>query len=305
MTADVVVLGSLHLDVVVNAPRLPRLGETLPGTGMALICGGKGGNQAVAAARHGARVAMIGCVGRDAFGARLRTNLHDAGIDVRHVREADAGSGTSVAIVDPGGDYGAVIVSAANLDLGAADVAAADALIGGARVLLLQNEVPEAANRLAARRAAASGVLVVLNAAPARMVPDELAGAVDLLVVNAVEAEMLGGGAVATLGDAARVARALADRAKAAIVTAGGAGVAVQAGREGFTMAAHPVSVAGTHGAGDAFAGALAARLARGDALAQAARYANAAAALAVATPAAERMRLSPNDVLRLLGMAP
>lgn len=303
MRPDVVVLGSLHLDVVVEAPRLPRPGETLPGTGMTLACGGKGGNQAVAAAQHGARVAMIGRVGRDDFGRRLRGNLQDVGLDVSQVRETDAGSGTSVAITDPAGEYGAVIVSGANLHLGGADVAAAGSLIDGARVLLLQNEVPDAANVPAARRAAAAGALVVLNAAPARALPDDLVASLGILVVNAVEAEMLGAGKVATLGDAARAARALADRAKAAIVTAGGAGVAVQAGRNGFALPAHRVSVAGTHGAGDAFVGALAARLARGEDLAAAARYANAAAALVVATPATERARLPTEDVLRLMSM--
>ena len=299
--ADIVVLGSLHLDVMVAAPRLPRPGETLAGTRMSLACGGKGGNQAVAAARHGARVAMIGCVGRDAFGNRLRANLQDAGVDGRHVRSVAAGSGTSVAVVDPAGEYGAVIVSGANFDLGEPDVVLAGALIAGARMLLLQNEVPEAANLHAARRAAAAGAIVVLNAAPARALPTDFASVLGLLVVNAVEAEMLGAGAVASLNDAARAARRLVERVPVAIVTAGGAGVAVQARADAFTLAAHQVAVAGTHGAGDTFAGALAARLAQGEALHDAVRYANAAAALLVAAEPDKRDRLGAADVARLL----
>lgn len=302
MAPDVVVFGSLHLDVLVAAPRLPRPGETLAGTAMMLECGGKGGNQAVTAARHGARVAMIGRVGRDAFGARLRANLQTAGVDVRHVRQAgEAGSGTSVAITDPAGEYGAVIVSGANLALGEADVAAAGDMIDAARVLVVQNEVSGAANHAAARRAATAGATVVLNAAPARDLPETLAACLGVLVVNAVEAEMLGAGPVGSLPDAARAAGVLARRARAAIVTAGGAGVAVQAGTEAFTLPAHPIAVVSAHGAGDAFVGALAAHLAVGATLAAAARYANAAAALTVATPAAARPRLGPDAVARLL----
>lgn len=302
--AEIVVLGSLHLDVMVAAPRLPRPGETLPGSSMALTCGGKGGNQAVAASRHGARVAMIGCVGQDAFGERLLANLMQEGVAARHVRRiAAAGSGSSVALVDPAGEYGAVIVSGANLALGAQDVAEAEALFTGARVLLLQNEVPEAANLAAARRGRAAGATVVLNAAPARELPAELASAVDVLVVNAIEAEMLGAGTVATLADAARAARTLAARVTVAIVTAGGAGVAVHGAPAAFMLPAHEVNVVSSHGAGDAFLGALAARLARGEGLAEAVRYANAAAALLVSTPAEQRARLRPDDVLRLVGM--
>jgi ribokinase len=304
MAVEVIVVGSLHFDVIVTAPRLPWPGETLAGTDMALACGGKGGNQAVAAAQHGVRVAMVGCVGRDDFGRRLRRHLQDAGVETQLLRIVEAASGASVAIADPGGEYRAIIVSGANRHLGEADIAAAGPVIEGARVLLLQNEVPEMANLSAARRAAASGVKVMLNAAPARPLPEDLLAAIDVLVVNAIEAEMLGAGAVATLAQAARAARALAGRVKAAVVTAGGAGVAVQTGEEGFTLSPHPVAVAGTHGAGDTFAGALAARLARGDSLAAAARYANAAAALAVATPAPDRARLRPEDVARLIGTA-
>lgn len=284
---DIVVLGSLHLDIMVTAPRQPRPGETLTGTAWSRKPGGKGGNQAVEAARHGAAVAMIGRVGADEFGRHLLGHLADAGVDTRAVSATDAaGSGMSVAVVDESGDYAAVIVSGVNACLGAADLAAAQALLPGARLLLLQNEVPVDVNLAAAAAARRAGARVVLNAAPARPIPGPLRELLDVLVVNAVEAEQLGARPAPGLEAAAEAARHLLELAPVVIVTAGGAGLAV-AGRdgEGFALPAQAVAVAGTHGAGDALVGALAARLAAGDALAEAAAYANAAAALAVATP--------------------
>ena len=164
------------------------------------------------------------------------------------------------------------------------------ALWDGVRVLLLQNEIPAPVNLAAARAAHERGVLVCLNAAPFRPIDPELAPAVGMLVVNAVEAEMMGAGVVRTLSDAERAARALvpdlAHEAATAIVTAGGAGAAA-AGRDGLVVAvpAEPVEVLSTHGAGDTFVGALAATLARGADLATALRAASVAAALHVATP--------------------
>jgi ribokinase len=300
---DVVVLGSLHLDIMVAAPDRPRTGETLAGTAWSEKYGGKGGNQAVEAARHGARTAMIGAVGDDAFGARLLANLRARGVDATHVAvRPGEGSGMSVAIVDPRGDYGAVIVSGANLSLGPEAVEAAAGAIAGARCLLLQNEVPEAANLAAARLARAGGAIIILNAAPARPLAADWAGLLDLLVVNAVEADMLGGGAVSDLAGAAAAAERLLVHAPSVVVTAGGAGLALaRADGSSLTRAAHDVRVASTHGAGDALLGALAARLAAGDTRRDALRYANAAAAALVATPEHERATLTTEAAWRLL----
>lgn len=284
---DIVVLGSLHLDIMVTAPRQPRPGETLTGSAWSRKPGGKGGNQAVEAARHGAAVAMVGRVGADEFGRHLLEHLAGAGVDARAVSVTDGtGSGMSVALVDATGDYAAVIVSGANTSLAASDLAAAQVLLPGARLLLLQNEVPEDINLAAAAGARRAGVPVLLNAAPARPIPTPLRDVLDILVVNAVEAEQLGAQPVAGLEGAVEAAGHLLELAPAVIVTVGGAGLAV-AGRAGerFALPAHAVAIASTHGAGDALVGALAARLAAGDALAEAAAYANAAAALAVATP--------------------
>jgi ribokinase len=208
----------------------------------------------------------------------------------------------SVALVEPQGDYGAVLVSGVNLALDAAAVAEAAALIGGARWLLLQNEVPEEANIAAAEAAQSAGCRVMLNAAPMRELPLALLSRVDILVVNAVEAEALCGSPVESIAGAAEAATALLGLVPCAIVTAGGHGLAI-AGRDGahHTIPAHDVVVCSTHGAGDAFAGALGARLAAGAAVWDAARYANAAAALVVATPPEGRGKLGPQSVEALL----
>lgn len=276
---DVVVLGSLHLDVMVATPRLPVLGETLPGTGWAFKCGGKGGNQAVAAACHGASVAMVGAVGDEEFGRRIVENLAAAGVDVGAVRvERAQPTGMSVALQQPDGDYAAVIVSGVNLHLGEGDVDAALGRLRPGGVLVLQHEIAPAANRLAAT--SATGALRLLNAAPAR----PLDHPVDVLVVNAVEAGMLGAEPVRDLPSALRAARKLRGLAPRSVVTAGAHGVAYASEGEQGTVAAVPVAVTSTHGAGDAFVGALAARLAAGDGLAAACTFANAAAAALVAS---------------------
>lgn len=286
-TFDIVVLGSLHLDIIVTAPRQPRPGETLIGSAWNRKPGGKGGNQAVEAARHGAAAAMVGRVGADDFGRHLLDHLVGAGVDTRAVsRTVGASSGMSVALVDGTGDYAAVVVSGANTSLGATDLAAAQAVLPSARLFLLQNEIPEDINLGGAAAARRAGARVLLNAAPARPIPGRLRDLLDILVVNALEAEQLGARPVSGLDGAAEAAGQLLELAPIVIVTAGGAGLAVaERAGEGFTLPAHAVAVAGTHGAGDALVGAFAARLAAGDALAEAAGYANAAAALAVATP--------------------
>lgn len=288
----VTVFGSLHYDIMVDAPDRPRKGETVAGHAWQPKCGGKGGNQAVSAARAGGRAAMIGAVGDDDFGTALLANLDRAGVDRRFVRvAAGAGSGMSVAIFDSDGDYGAVIVSGSNLTLGSDDIAAAGEVVVQTAVLLLQNEVPDAANIAAARAVKASGGRVVLNAAPARTLSAELTALIDIVIVNAIEAEFLAGVPVVdTLAGAAEAARRLIDAYPSAIVTAGGEGVAY-CDRTGaaFALAAIPVKVVSTHGAGDEFVGAFAAGLARGHQMEAAIAAANATAALLVATPEGER----------------
>ena len=296
----VAVVGSLHYDIMVQAPYLPRTGETLMGEAWWWKPGGKGGNQAMAAARHGAEVEMIGSLGDDGFGERLRASLEAAGVSLAHIRSSSQGSGMSVALQQADGDYAAVVVSGANREIDEAHVTASAAAIAGARVLVLQNEMAAAANVAAARLGRGASVTVIHNAAPARET-GELAGLVDSLVVNTVEAEQLGAGAVGDLASAARAAVELRHVAPSVVVTAGAAGV-VAATHDGvIELPAHPVERPETHGAGDVFVGALGARIAVGEPFPDALRYANAAAALHVSTPAAERDAIGPDDVRRLL----
>lgn len=299
---EVFVVGSLHLDVVVTAPRLPRRDETLTGSGVEFVCGGKGGNQAVAAALHGARTAMAGRVGDDLFAPRLLAHLDAAGVERAQLQVGeDSTSGMSVAIVDYAGDYGAVIVSGANLDLQTERVAVPE----GARVVVLQNEIAEAANIDAARKARAAGARVVLNAAPARELPAELLGLVDLLVVNRIEAAALTGLTVASREDAEAAASRLSTASRSAIVTLGADGVAsCEQQGEACLHAPFQVDVVSAHGAGDVFVGALAGRLAAGTAPAAAIRYAQAAAALHVSTPVPARLSIGPAQVQDLLAEA-
>ena len=289
----VTVFGSLHYDITVHSPARPRKGETVTGSRWAPKCGGKGGNQAVSAARAGAEAEMIGAVGDDDFGSTLLANLDRAGVDRRLVSvEPDTGSGISVAIFDAEGDYGAVIVSGANLKLTATHAMAAGKDLGQTRILVLQNEVPEVGNIAAAKSVRASGGITLLNAAPTRPVSDELMKLVDVLIVNAIEAEAFAEIApITSLDEAMAAAHRLTLLCPSVVVTAGGEGVAF-ADRAGNTAAipAALIRVASTHGAGDEFVGVLAAELARGTSMERALHVANHAAALLVSTPEERRL---------------
>jgi ribokinase len=272
----VVVVGSLHYDIMVAAPHRPAAGETVQGERWHPKFGGKGGNQAVAAARAGVPVRMLGAVGDDAFGIFLKDNLRRGGVDDAHVATLPGRpSGMSVAISDATGDYGAVIVSGSNLEIDPSRLAQDD-LWAGVAMLILQNEVTEGMNLAAAQAARTRGVRVCLNAAPYRPLSPDLAAALDILVVNALEAEALSGVAVGDIGRAAEAASKLSRSFPLVVVTAGGDGVAV-AGQDGqsFTLPAEKVTLVSTHGAGDVFTGALAAALVSGASPAEAASTAN------------------------------
>ncbi len=281
VTFDVIVCGSLHLDIMVKAPALPRLDETAVGSSWSRQCGGKGGNQAVQAARAGARTAMIGRVGADDFGQALTGNLARAGVDLTGVStDLHLGSGMSVAILQDDGDYGAVIVSGANLAIDPDAIVGLWQQLGGAKVLVLQNEVPDLVNVAAAKIAAGSDAVVVFNAAPARRLTDNLLDLVHVLVVNRVEAGELSGLAVHDFVSARLALPKLQGPSRSVVVTLGGQGLLVApVVGEVVEIAAVPVKVTSTHGAGDCFVGMLTARLAAGDSLVDGCREANRRAA--------------------------
>ncbi len=281
---DVCVVGSLNMDLVVKAPRLPEVGETVTGGTFATFPGGKGANQAVAAARLGAQVAMVGRVGADAFGAQLVDGLRREGIDVTHVRiDADAASGVAFITVDGAGKNTIVVASGANMRLTPADVDAAAAVLARARVLLVQLEVPVDTVLHAARLARAHGALVCLDPAPAAPLPDELWGLIDVVNPNETEARALTGIPVTTADDARRAAEALLARgARAAVVKLGERGAYYLSTAGGGHMPARPVAAVDTTAAGDAFAAALGVALGEGRPLPEAVTFATWTAALKV-----------------------
>ena len=295
---DVAVVGSLHLDIMVKAPRLPQLDETLFGSHWHYKCGGKGGNQAQAAAQFGAKTAFGGQTGIDDFGDRLRENLKRAGVDISCVeQDPDHASGMSVAITEANGEYGAVVVSGANLTIAQAHMEQAWKGLWQARVLLLQNEIPEAISLQAAKLAKAQGGLVILNAAPARPMTEEFLDLVDVLVVNRVEAAMLSGEEEAGAG-----LLKLTKPGRHVVLTRGSEGlIGMSAQGERFAIEALPVQLLSSHGAGDCFCGALAARLAQGDDFFRACQFASIAAGLIVSTAEVERGRIGTDDVLARL----
>lgn len=285
MTGAIIVVGSLHYDVMVEAPHRPRKGETVTGQAWYPKFGGKGGNQAVAAARAGAETRFVGAVGTDSFADLMLTTLQEHHVDTTRVQTIeDTGTGMSVAIMDAGGDYGAVIVSGANLQIDVDHFADAN-LWQDANLLILQNEIPEDVNIAAARAARQNGLRVCINAAPWRAMSDALLDLTDILVVNAVEAEGMGAAPVSDLASAERAALALSVHAPTVIVTAGGDGVAWAERTHGSgAMPALPVTLVSTHGAGDMFIGTLCHALAGGADLEPALVRANAAAARHIST---------------------
>ncbi len=282
----IAVVGSLHHDIIVHAASLPRLGETAVGRSWTTKRGGKGANQAAQAAYHGAHVYMVGRVGSDAEGSGLIASLKGAGVDTQYVTVDTAGaSGLSVAVVTGEGDYGAVIVSGTNQHVGGEDLRVADAVIQSASLLVLQLELPLETVTEAAALAQAHQVPVLLNAAPAYPLPPRLSAAVNILVVNQIEAEMLTGLPVSSKAEAENALTLLQGTVPAVIITLGDQGLVFsnQVGSCTY-LPAHEIKLVDTHGAGDSFVGALGARLSAGDAFAEAVTYANAAAALRVST---------------------
>ena len=297
----VAVVGSLNLDLVVRVARLPGPGETVSGEDVFRNPGGKGANQAVAAARLGRRVAMVGCVGDDPAGRELLGSLAGADVDTARVRVVGGvPSGTAFITVGGDGENQIVVSPGANARLTAGDVADARPALAAAAVTLLQLEVPLEA---VATAAAASGGRVVLNPAPVRDLPHDLLAGVDVLVPNRVELAQLAGARVPeTVEDAAELAGRLP--ARAVVVTLGADGALVVEDGQALHVPAVPVRAVDTTAAGDAFCGGLADALAGGLDLQQHARRAVRVAAAACLRSGAQASLPTPADLEALPGPA-
>jgi ribokinase len=276
-------VGSANVDLAFRAACLPRPGETLTGSTFQLAFGGKGANQAVAAARLGARAGLVARVGQDLFGRQLRQHFLAEGLDCTHVTtDPSQPSGVASITVDDQGRNCILVVAGANGRLAPADVRAAADAIGTARILLCQLEVPVATTHAALQIARAAGVTTVLNPAPAAPLADDLLALADLCVPNETEAERLTGLAVTNHAQAEAAARQLQARgAKTVLVTLGAQGVLVVE-QQVRHVPGLSVQAVDTTGAGDAFIGGLAVFLAEGLALEQATARACAVAALSV-----------------------
>lgn len=275
---EVLVIGSLNADLVVRAPRLPTAGETISGEDLKIIPGGKGANQAVAAARQRANVAMVGRVGRDGFGSLLVENLKSDGVDTSHVLRVEASTGTAIIVVDSSGQNSIVLSPGANGKISTQDV---DALQGDAKILLLQLEIPLQTVLHAASWGKTKGMTVILNPAPARDLPDELISIVDYLLPNESELAWLSGLPVDEVPAVESAARQLLTRgARNVIVTLGKTGALIL--NEAMTkhIPSFKVEAVDTTAAGDGFIGGFASALLNGMDLELAVRYANACGAL-------------------------
>lgn len=294
---DLLVVGSANADLVIRVERRPAPGETVLGSDLAVHPGGKGGNQAVAAARLGARTALLARVGDDAHGRLLLDAQRAAGTDTTGVLIGGAPTGVALITVDTSGDNSIVVSPGANARLTPADVRASEALVAGARVVSTQLEIPLETVAELVRTLPADGRLV-LNPSPPAPLPAEVLAACDPLVVNEHEARfILGDEAGEAPEQWARGLLALGPRSVVVTLGAAGALVAGPADGDGVRVASPRVEAVDTTGAGDAFTAALAWRLGLGESLVEAARYAVRVGAAAVTRPGAQESYPTAEEV--------
>lgn len=278
------VIGSSNTDLIIQVERIPKPGETILGGEFFSTAGGKGANQAIAAARAGGAVTFVAHVGRDVFGERALTNFAANGLRTRYVlRDSAKPTGTALIFVGRGGENSIAVAPGANASLSPADVQNARAAVRQARVLLLQLETPLPTVKAAIRLAASAGVPVILNPAPAQPLPSSLLRSVSILTPNETEVELLTGVRVRDETTAARAADKLRARGvQTVIITLGARGAMIVAETVRCLVPAYKVKPVDATGAGDVFNGALAVALAEKMSLWDAARFACAAAAISV-----------------------
>ena len=293
MAGKILVLGSLHLDIIVNSSRLPKPDETLLGDKVSYRFGGKGGNQALAAAKIDVQVFMAGRIGTDNFGKQIYDTLSNQNINLDGLKIVDEATGMSVALIGSDGIYSAVVVSGVNQTIELSEIAVPDDLT----VLVLQNEINTDANFEIIKKVPKS-TFVILNAAPALTPNKDFFERIDLLIVNQLEAKMLLNEEPSIFNnlDALRKLQNLGP--KEVIITLGAEGyTGISKNGEIFSEPGIKVDVLSTHGAGDSFVGTLAAFICKGEPINIAAQYAQASSALHVKTPIDQREKILQADI--------
>jgi ribokinase len=299
----ILVVGSSNTDMIIKLDRIPRPGETILGGEFVTAAGGKGANQAVGAARAGGKVTFIARVGQDMFGDQAVAGFVQAGIDVNFVfRDQAAPSGVALIFVAKDGENSIAVAGGANSRLAGSDVKKASGVFAGATVLVMQLETPLGTVLAAAELAAKRGVRVILNPAPAQPLPDRLLKLVSILTPNETEAELLTGIKVDSQAAADKAAgKLLARGVGTVILTLGARGAFIAEGATRQLVPGFKVKAVDTTAAGDIFNGALAVALAEGKPLAEAARFANAAAAISVTRMGAQPSAPTRKEIERFL----
>jgi ribokinase len=278
--SNVLVIGSLNADLVVKSPRFPQPGETISGDDLQIIPGGKGANQAVAAARQGVQTTMVGRVGSDSFGPFLVDNLKSNNVDTSYVLKTDSATGTAIIVVDANGQNSIVLSPGANGMVTPADVDSAS--FSNSSLLLLQLEIPTPTVLRAAQRAREHGMQVILNPAPAKSFPAELLSNVDILIPNESELALLTGMPVTDVSSAEVAAKEILKQGvKTVIVTLGSKGALLVTATQVKHVDTYKVNVVDTTAAGDAFIGGFASAMLDGKSLEDSVRYGCACGALA------------------------
>jgi ribokinase len=290
MSNNIVVAGSLNMDLVVYAPRQPRIGETILGERFRINPGGKGANQAVAAVRLGAAVTMIGKVGDDQFGADLLANLESNGVRTEPIqRDQNTPTGVALITIDSDGDNSIIVVPGSNMNLSRQDIEQVQVVLSTADILLLQLEIPIDTSLYAAQIAKSHGAKIILNPSPAQALPSELLDLVDILVLNESETAHLAGIAVADEKNLVHAARELKKMIPGDVVlTLGDQGSMWVGKSKTLHLPAIPVIAADTTAAGDAFIGGMAVALLENQTIVEALRLGNAAGALTVTQKGAQ-----------------
>ena len=299
MAGKILVLGSLHLDVIVHSSRLPKPDETLLGDKVSYRFGGKGGNQALAAAKIDVQVFMAGRIGTDNFGKQIYDTLSNQNINLDGLKMVDEATGMSVALIGSDGIYSAVVVSGVNQTIDLSEIAVPDDLT----VLVLQNEINTDANFEIIKKVPKS-TFVILNAAPALTPNKSFFERIDLLIVNQLEAKMLLNEEPSIFNnlDALRKLQNLGP--KEVIITLGADGyTGISKNGEIFSEPGIKVDVLSTHGAGDSFVGTLAAFICKGEPINIAAQYAQASSALHVKTPIDQREKILQSDIENMFSL--